>query len=387
MSRAGRLEVLVVGPLPPPANGMTIMTAHVLACGLDEEFNLVHVDTSDHREIAAIERLEPTNVWLAVRHGVAFVRALARRPSLAYLPIARKRLGFLRDSVFLLSARLFGVTRVVHFHGSGFREFYDSERRILRALIRAALGGDTHAIVLGRSRLGELAGLVHPDRIHVVPNGIPDHSSPHAADRPREREVLHLGTLREKKGLFDLLEAARLVSKELPETRFLLAGEWGSQRDRDRALGFIRQHRLEQAIVLVGPVAGARKIELLERAAVAAFPSYHEGQPVVLLESFCSGTPAVATRVGCIPETLRDGCEGFLIDPGDSQALAERLSRLLTDEPLRARMGHAARRRYESHYTLDQLARGIGKSWRRAAGGGTVAESAISDTVKGDATP
>src|SRR4029079_18152565 len=64
-------------------------------------------------------------------------------------------------------------------------------------------------------------------------------------------------------------------------------------------------------------------------------PSVNEGTPVSAIEALASGTPVVATRVGGVPDVVRDGVDGFLVEPGDTEAAAERLASLATDPGLR----------------------------------------------------
>jgi glycosyltransferase involved in cell wall biosynthesis len=112
-------------------------------------------------------------------------------------------------------------------------------------------------------------------------------------------------------------------------------------------------------------VEGARKTRLLQEAAVLVLPSRHplEGQPLVILEALGAGTPVVASDLGAIPDMVRDGIEGFIVQAGDVDALADRLTRLLDDRSLRAEMGRSARRRYEQEYTMSVFVRRIANLW------------------------
>src|SRR6266404_2421120 len=94
-----RTTVLVVGPLPPPLNGMTVMTAYALAAFENEGIPHEHLDTSDHREVGNVGRFDLRNVWLAFQHWIELdLRIRRRRPDLVYLPVAQSTLGFLRDA-------------------------------------------------------------------------------------------------------------------------------------------------------------------------------------------------------------------------------------------------------------------------------------------------
>jgi glycosyltransferase involved in cell wall biosynthesis len=84
-------------------------------------------------------------------------------------------------------------------------------------------------------------------------------------------------------------------------------------------------------------------------------PSANEGTPVVAIEALASGRPVVATRVGGVPDVVRDGEDGYLVELGDTEALAERLARLAADPELRARMGAAGRERVVPRYAVERL--------------------------------
>jgi glycosyltransferase involved in cell wall biosynthesis len=84
-------------------------------------------------------------------------------------------------------------------------------------------------------------------------------------------------------------------------------------------------------------------------------PSANEGTPVVAIEALAAGRPVVATAVGGVPDVVREGVDGFLVEPGDLVGLAERLERLAADPELRARMGAAGRARVVPRYAVDRL--------------------------------
>jgi glycosyltransferase involved in cell wall biosynthesis len=84
-------------------------------------------------------------------------------------------------------------------------------------------------------------------------------------------------------------------------------------------------------------------------------PSGNEGTPVSAIEALAAGRPVVATRVGGLPDVVREGEDGFLVSPGDVDELADRLERLAADEGLRRRMGEAGRERVLPRYSVERL--------------------------------
>jgi glycosyltransferase involved in cell wall biosynthesis len=85
------------------------------------------------------------------------------------------------------------------------------------------------------------------------------------------------------------------------------------------------------------------KTELFERANLFVLPSYNEGLPMAILEGMTAGMAIVSTPVGGIPEVVRDGYNGFLVPPGDIDALAEKLAVLAHDPQLCHLMGQRSR--------------------------------------------
>jgi glycosyltransferase involved in cell wall biosynthesis len=101
---------------------------------------------------------------------------------------------------------------------------------------------------------------------------------------------------------------------------------------------------------------GSRDDHLRFLSAMDAFalPSYREGMPLAILEAMAAGLPIVATRVGGIPEVLRDNEEGFMIEPGDKSALADRIRLLARDLALRGAIARRSKAR-ASEFTLDRM--------------------------------
>jgi glycosyltransferase involved in cell wall biosynthesis len=94
-------------------------------------------------------------------------------------------------------------------------------------------------------------------------------------------------------------------------------------------------------------------------------PSANEGTPVSAIEALAGGRPVVATRVGGVPDVVRDGIDGFLVEQGDIDAMAERLSVLAADPPLRHRMGEAGRTSVHERYSVERLLNDVDALYRR----------------------
>jgi glycosyltransferase involved in cell wall biosynthesis len=97
---------------------------------------------------------------------------------------------------------------------------------------------------------------------------------------------------------------------------------------------------------------------------VLVLPSGNEGTPVSVIEALAAERPVVATRVGGVPDVVRDGEDGFLVDAGATDDLADRLARLARDPALRARMGKRGRERVLPRYAVERLVDDVDELYR-----------------------
>jgi len=152
------------------------------------------------------------------------------------------------------------------------------------------------------------------------------------------------------------------VRRQLPGVRCLLMGE-GSYRGeleaQTRALG------LGESVTFLGFRGDAR--EVMAASDVVCLPSITgEGLPLSLLEAMARRRPVVATALAGIPEAVRDGETGFVVEPGNAAALADRLIALLARPELRRRMGEAGRALIARHFSPGVRCDRIEEVYRRA---------------------
>jgi glycosyltransferase involved in cell wall biosynthesis len=188
---------------------------------------------------------------------------------------------------------------------------------------------------------------VDVERVAAMPSG-----NVHAAlFLPTHAPVVgNVGALVAQKAQHTLIDAAALVVREVPDTRFVILGE-GELRPalEDQ----IRHKHLERHVFLAGFRADV--LELMKDFDVFALSSLHEGMCTSLVDAMAAGKPAVATAVGGVPEVVADGETGFLVPARDHHALAEKIVGLLRDETLRRRMGEAGLARARRLFTVERM--------------------------------
>jgi len=170
---AVRTGLLIVGPIPPPYNGMTVFVETLLHSGLKVRFRLLHIDTIDHRRSPNMGRLNLSTLFLALRNIVRVCRTiLGESPALVYLPISPTVLGLLRDSVFILESKILRRKVVIHLHGGRYiHTVYTQAPSIVRAIVRLACQSVERAIVLQDSFLDAFDGLIPSARFWATVTG------------------------------------------------------------------------------------------------------------------------------------------------------------------------------------------------------------------------
>ena len=169
---------------------------------------------------------------------------------------------------------------------------------------------------------------------------------------PRDLVIVSVARLAPEKGHVHLIDAAAILRDEFPRVRYLFVGTGRARREiEDR----IARRGLERAVVLAGFRTDVPRLLAMSDVFVLS-PTAGESLGTAILEGFLMRLPAVATDVGGVCESVRDGQTGFLAPPGDPGALADALRKLIRDPDLRRRFGEAGRKMVLEEFTPALLA-------------------------------
>lgn len=251
------------------------------------------------------------------------------------------------DHAFVLS-RLAGIPFSFTVHGS---DLLVRPHPLLGPIAREAAAVFTPTrfnrdALVGRHRVPE-------ERIVLAANGV-DTDRFRPGEEKEPRSILTVARLHPVKGLDRLVDAYAILAGRGIDFRARIAGE-GPERERLEEK--IRRAGLEGRVRLEGALDREEILRLLRRAEIFALSSHSEGLPMSVLEAMSCALPVAATRITGIPELVEEGRTGLLAPPGDAEAMAENLARLLADGDLRARMGRAGREKVIAGYGLDRIVR------------------------------
>ena len=191
--------------------------------------------------------------------------------------------------------------------------------------------------------------------VHVVPFGV-DCQVFRPAERINATSVVTLGFVKRLKPHYGpeyLIRAMGLIAAKHPQTKLLMAGS-GEMRGQLEAL--TRQLGLTQNVSFLGAIEHHRVPELLKNVDIFVMPSIWEGFGVAAVEAEAMEIPVVATRVGGVPEVVLDGETGILVEPGNSEQLAQAILKLIENPTLRRQMGKRGRRHVLANYRWEDNA-------------------------------
>ena len=264
---------------------------------------------------------------------------------------------------------------VVHtFHGHVLRGYFGPLRSGLFRLLERWLAARTTALIAVSPQVRDdlvALGVAPPERFVVIRLGIELDERVAAEQNGRAESRRYLGIASDRfavgwigrmtavKRTDDVLVAFRRLRDDGVDAVLCMVGDGPDRPELERRaheLGVIRDTLFLGYQEDVAPFYAAFDALVL--------PSSNEGTPVSAIEALAAGRPVVATRVGGVPDVVQEGQDGFLVDPGATDDLADRLALLARDPALRERMGGAGRERVLPRYAVARLIDDVDRLYR-----------------------
>lgn len=358
----------MVGPHPPPdrpASGGIEAVAEVLVQSLREDSRDQISVLSFSEQESIPRRLDHNGLDI---HLLPYTsggwRALSRRAERRALA---ERLRQLNPDIVHVQGQNFavlgaldsGLPVVSTLHGILYREQHIADPTLarvarLRARLRNGVNARHERETLRRVRdLVIISPYVHeavadrtPARLHPIPNPI-DRSYFDATRAPVEGRILCVGVVGPRKNTLALVRAFATVARRHPSATLHVVGRMDSDSYRRQIDHTIAEHKLGDAVTVLGLVSDDRLRQEYREATVLCLPSKEESSPIALQQAMAMGLPIVASRAGGIPYLVEDGQTGLLVAPDDDAALAEAVVTVLDDAQLRERLIDTQRLRAE----------------------------------------
>ena len=365
-----KLTVLHVSPAPPQLGGMEAYMGNVLASSLVERHHILLLNISKPRlfrggvyEIktgyaGAFRRrlsITLTSYAYSMKFLLQFFWLLTfRKPDIVHIHTASYT-SFWEKCLYIRVAKAAGRKVVLHVHGALFQQFYEKSSPKLQRMIRRFLNKCDAVIALSDSWKDFFALLLPLEKIHVVRNGI--NMKPFDGEKRYNDQVrfLHIGEVSRRKGVYDVIEAAARLKKDGFAFHIDIVGPGEIEEVRDAA----DKAGVSDVATLHGPRRGEQKYDFFRNADCFVLASYGEGLPIAILEALAAGLPVISTTVGGIPEVIRSGENGYLIQPGNIKQLYDAFAALITNRTQRENIGRSNYRYARENYDIERCAEKI----------------------------
>lgn len=257
--------------------------------------------------------------------------------------------SFWRKRIFINLAKMFGKKVIFHCHGADFHIF---TTKYPKAVTKTIAKCDC-IVALSDSWKTWFDQTFNHINVVVIKNVI---GLPHVQKiQHNDFVLLFLGRLGQRKGIYNIIDVLIRHKDEFNgKVRLLFGGDGEVEQVKE----LIENNGLAGIAQFQGWVSGDKKDKLLNIADAFILPSYAEGLPISILEAMSYSLPIISTTVGGIPEIVQNGDNGYLIKPGDKDAIYNAIRSLIDNEQLRKKMGEKSFEKVQSHmpnYVEDQL--------------------------------
>ena len=203
---------------------------------------------------------------------------------------------------------------------------------------------------------------IKEEKLEVIPNGINVEEfnlNKEEIERARRKYklegiiVMFAGNIIPRKGVLHLIKAAESFKNE--NVLFLIVGNINIDREYAKeVIAYARRKDIKAKFTGFVPKEDLRA--LYSACDIFVLPSFGEGDPIALKEALASGKPLIGSNVGGIPMQIRDGWNGFLVEPGNEKMLAEKIRYLIENDEERERMGKNSRKLAEEEFSWEKIA-------------------------------
>lgn len=248
--------------------------------------------------------------------------------------------SFWRKRIFINIAKMFGKKVVFHCHGAEFQRFAKQNFRV----VNKTLNKCDCIVALSCSWKRWFEETFHHKNVVVIKNVI---SLPHTNKMFHNKFVLlFMGRLGTRKGIYDLVD---VLVKHKAEFNGKMQFLFGGDGEVEQIQTIIKENGLENIAQYQGWVNGEKKEKLLNLADAYIQPSYNEGLPISILKAMSYGLPVISTTVGGIPEIFKNGENGYLIEPGDKEAMYQAIKQLKNNHDMCVNIGKKSKEKVEEH--------------------------------------
>ncbi len=315
-------RVLMMGSVLSVKGGMTSVVNNFLS-NCFSEFEIDYFPT--HHNRGALNDI----ILFALKAPLMILKMV--KAEIIHLHMS-ERGSCIRKYICFKIARIMKKKIIVHMHGAEFKEYYEACNKGMQTRILNMLVNADYVIVLGENWEKYVKGLSPKINTVILKNTVAKSNSI-VLRNEKIFNILFMAIIDKRKGIHDLVEAAYLIVKNLPDKRlkFIIAGTGNDEIEIKKR---VKELNLNSYFEFTGWITSVEKDKVLKQSHLLVLPSYNEGLPVSIVEAMSYAIPIVSTNVGSIDEAVFNGENGYLLKPGDVNNLYNSIREMIENEEL-----------------------------------------------------
>lgn len=346
-------KILFILHMPPPVHGAAMMGKYIHDSQvINQTFNCRYFNLTLAKNLQDIGKS-------GIRKLKDFIRQLRNirqevktfRPTLCYVTPNAKGGAFYKDFVVVMMLKAMGQKVVVHYHNKGVATRQD---KALDNFLYKRFFKGLKVILLAGPLYKDICKYVKREDVFICPNGIPEQEITPTKTSHERFNILFLSNMMKEKGVWDLVEACRILKERGKKFHCHFVGKWSDITEKN-FLQRLQEYHLEDEITAHGAKYGTEKNVFLQQADCFVLPTHNECLPLVLIEAMEQGLACISTNEGGISAIIEEGKTGYVIDKQQTLALAEKIDYLINHPELCRTMGEAGKKKFKDEFTLERF--------------------------------
>lgn len=354
--------------MPPPIYGASIVGQEIHDSKIiNQTFNTCYLNIILTRNLIHPEGVLSRLLSYLIIYLKLICILISHRFDLCYLAITCHGVAFLKDSLFVLTCKLFCKRIIIHQHNKGMS--LDADRKIYKTLYRWVYK-NTKVILLSQYLYNDISKHVSKDQTCVCHNGSPEFSLPPTRiyTKATPSRIVFLSNLFFDKGIITFLDCCDILNKNGVRFYADIVGAETSELNTYDLKREIQARSLTDIIIYHGKKTGDERNIILSKGTYFLFPTKNEAFPLVLLEAKQFHMICLSTPIGGIKDIIQDGINGFLCSPDDPDSFAQRIMQLEKDTPKKEMISQNAFIDYKNRFTITHFEKNMIKCLNTALG-------------------
>lgn len=354
-----KLHVLFIMHMPPPVHGAAMMGKYIHDSKIvNKAFKCYYLNPTTARNLQDVNKFRLGKVF-DILNLIKCIKVKVHeiQPDLVYFTANAAGMPFYRDYLIVRALKQMKCRIVIHYHNKGVSTRQD---KWLDDMLYRRFFKGLKIILLAEGLYPDIQKYVKREDVQICPNGIPEtlDYEPLAKRDNDMPHILFLSNLLESKGVIVLLEALKILKDRGISFVCDFVGGETSEIDAARFQKEVAERNLSEVAIYAGKKYGLDKKAYFEKADIFVFPSYYHNETfgLVNLEAMEHKLPIISTNEGGIPDVVKDGINGLIVDAQSgtvsASELADKLHLLIDNPELRHKMGEEGYKMYKQNFTI-----------------------------------